>query len=198
MSTNRDNDKPAAEPSGVTRRDLLKAAAGALAAAPLLGRAAVAETPQAASGYTPLFFTKDEFAMVDELSELIIPADDHSPGAREAQVAAYIDKRLAETWDKPRQQTWRSGLETIDVVCKQMHGKRFLEASPDQKVAMLTRISQNEMKPEKPEERFFRELKSRTAGAYYSSTIGIHKEMEYKGNVYLREFAGTDVSQKGT
>lgn len=201
MSTNRDNPNASIpEPaSGVTRRDLIKAAAGALAAAPLLGRTAIAESSQtakSASGYTPLFFTRDEFAMVDELTELIIPSDDHSPGAREAQAAAYIDKRLAETWEKPRQQTWRSGLEAIDGVCREMHGKRFLESSPEQRVTVLTRISQNEMNPQKPEERFFKELKGRTAHAYYTSSIGIHKEMEYKGNVYLREFAGTDVSKK--
>jgi gluconate 2-dehydrogenase gamma chain len=200
MPTNRDNHKEEAA-SALTRRDLLKAAAGALAAAPLLDLApTAAPQPQAkpaASGSAPLFFTKDEFAMVDELTELIIPADDHSPGARAAEVAAYIDKRLAETWEKNRQQMWRSGLETIDFICKTMHGgKRFLDATPDQRVVVLSRISQNELKPEKPEERFFKELKSRTAHAYYTSSIGIHKEMEYKGNVYLRQFAGTDVSQK--
>lgn len=47
-------------------------------------------------GKAPLFFTKQEFALVDELTELIIPADDHSPGARAAQVAGYIDFRLSE------------------------------------------------------------------------------------------------------
>ena len=37
------------------------------------------------------FFTPEELALVDELSEMIIPADAHSPGARAARVAAYID-----------------------------------------------------------------------------------------------------------
>ena len=31
---------------------------------------------------------------------MIIPADDHSPGARAAKVAAYIDARLAEALDE--------------------------------------------------------------------------------------------------
>ena len=31
--------------------------------------------------------------------------------------------------------------------------------------------------------------------AYYSSSIGIHQEMDYKGNVFQAEFAGTDVSR---
>ena len=45
------------------------------------------------------FFTRQELALVDELSEMIIPTDDHSPGARAAKVAAYIDARLAEAFD---------------------------------------------------------------------------------------------------
>ena len=37
------------------------------------------------------------------------------------------------------------------------------------------------------------ELKFSTADAYYSSKIGIHQEMEYKGNVLLPEFVGYEV-----
>ena len=64
----------------------------------------------------------------------------------------------------------------------------------EQRIALLTRIAQNELKPVKPEELFFRELKGRTANAYYSSKIGIHTEMEYKGNTYLKEFVGYDAT----
>ena len=59
---------------------------------------------------------------------------------------------------------------------------------------MLERIAANEGKPEKPEEHFFNELKSKVVGAYYTSEIGIKQEMEYKGNSYLPEFVGFDVS----
>jgi hypothetical protein len=41
-------------------------------------------------------------------------------------------------------------------------------------------------------ERFFVELKQWTTFGYYTSRIGIHDEMEYKGNTLLREFSGTD------
>ena len=66
-----------------SRRDLIRIAAGAVAAAPLVGQSA------------PAFFTPEEFRMVDELSEIIIPADDHSPGARAAKCASFIDQSLA-------------------------------------------------------------------------------------------------------
>ena len=40
-----------------------------------------------AGDYKLRFFTPAEYEMVDRLSEIIIPADSHSPGAHVAQVA---------------------------------------------------------------------------------------------------------------
>ena len=176
----------------LSRREIIKLGAGAAIAASLgLGEKAVA---QAAQSKAPLFFTKEEFALVDDLTELIIPTDEHSPGARAAQVATYIDFRLSESFEEEPKTVWRQGLKLIEQVSQEMHGKAFLESTQEQRIALLTRISQNEEKPAKPEEQFFKELKSSTADAYYSSKIGIHKEMEYKGNTYLKEFVGYDAT----
>jgi hypothetical protein len=174
----------------LTRREMIKLGAMAVAMTGLDRNKLL----QAIQDKTPLFFTKEEFALVDELTELIIPADDHSPGAREAQAAAYIDFRLSDSFDDQPRTLWRDGLKLIEQISQEMHGRSFLACTPEERVALLTRISQNEASPVKPEELFFRELKSRTARAYYTSKIGIHNEMEYKGNVSLKEFVGYDAT----
>ena len=179
--------------SELTRREVIKLGAGAAIATTLVGLDSKA-LAQSAQDKATLFFTKQEFALVDELTELIIPADDHSPGARAAQVAGYIDFRLSESFDEQPKILWREGLKLVEQLSQEMHGKPFLEASQEQRIALLSRISENEKKPVKPEELFFRELKGRTAHAYYSSKIGIHTEMEYKGNTYLKEIAGYDAT----
>jgi hypothetical protein len=69
-----------------------------------------------------------------------------------------------------------------------------MQASPAQRLALLTGIARNEKDPRQPDEVFFGKLKSRVADAYYTSEIGIKQELEYKGNSYLAEFAGEDVS----
>jgi hypothetical protein len=180
------------EESELTRRDMIKLGAGA-ALAMALTRVDGNAAARVIQG-KPLFFTKEEFALVDELTELIIPADDHSPGARAALVAGYIDFRLSEAVEEAQRTRWRDGLKLVEQLSQEMHGKPFLASSPEQRVSLLTRISQNEAKPVKPEELFFKELKSRTARAYYSSEIGIKTEMEYKGNVSLKEFVGYDAT----
>jgi hypothetical protein len=189
------------EEAAMTRREMIKLTASAAAVAPFVGlsQASAAINPieaadSASQDKAPLFFTREEFRLVDELTELIIPADDHSPGARAARVAAYIDVRLAESFQEEPKQVWRAGLKLIDSLSQEAYGKAFLEATPEQRVALLTQISKNEMKPQKPEEIFFKELKARTARAYYTSKIGIHTEMEYKGNTYLKEFVGYEAT----
>jgi len=182
--------------AGVGRREMMKLAAGAIIAPALPQTGPKNRRPPAkAQTNGRRFFTPDEFAMLDELSELIIPTDEHSPGARAAKVAEYIDRRLAESFgDEPKMQ-WREGLKLVDQISVEMNGRPFMQASQDQRVAVLTRMASKESNPEKPEEKFFVELKSRVARAYYTSKMGIHDELEYKGNTYLREFAGIDVSK---
>jgi hypothetical protein len=176
-----------------TRREIIKLAAGAVIVPPTLQAKTQARKPRPT---LPRFFTREEFTMVDELSELIIPADEHSPGARAAKVAAYIDQRLAEALEGEGKQEWREGLKLINRISSEMSNRSFMQASKVQRVALLERIAQNETDPQKPEEKFFALLKSSVAYAYYTSKIGIHEELEYKGNTYLREFAGEDVSRK--
>jgi len=176
----------------LNRRDVIKdvikiGAAAAVTASLGLGDAVIAQTPAPAA--RP-FFTPEELALVDELSELIIPTDDHSPGARAAKVASYIDARLAEAFEEKDRTAWRDGLKAVEQLSREMTGKPFLQSSPAERIATLTRMAQNEGKPQKPEELFFAELKSRVVSAYYTSEIGIKQEMEYKGNTYLTEFVG--------
>ncbi len=180
----------------LSRRDLIKlGAAAAVAASCGLGESLAAQSPAPATSTAGrTFFTPEELALVDELSELIIPTDDHSPGARAAKVAAYIDGQLAEAWEEKDKTEWRAGLRAVERLSRETSGKPFLQSSADERIAVLTRMAQNERRPQKPEEIFFAALKGRVVQAYYTSEIGIKQEMEYKGNSYLSEFAGVDVS----
>ena len=175
----------------LSRREMIAAVAAALAA-PALPEMAAVRAPVPAA---PRFLTPDEFALLDELTELIIPADDHSPGAHAAGVATYIDGRLAESLEPDVRERWRAGLHAVDGVSRERHGKPFLQATPDQRVTLLTELAAGEQDPKTPLEHFFKELKRWTVRTYYTSKIGIHVDQEYKGNVYQRgEYAGFDAT----
>ena len=57
----------------LSRRDVLKLTAGAVVASQVTVLGA------AVAGTGHKFFTEPEYALVDELSEILIPADDHAP-----------------------------------------------------------------------------------------------------------------------
>jgi hypothetical protein len=172
----------------ISRRELLGAAAAALTV-PLV------KVPLPTLKPSPKFFTPAEFSLLDELSDLIIPTDEQSAGARAAGVATYIDGRLAEALDADVKAKWRSGLHAVDALSRELHGKAFLAATPDQRVAVLTRMSAAEENPKTPVEKFFKDLKWWTAFGYYTSKIGIHDDQQYKGNVYQTgDYAGYDAT----
>ena len=163
----------------LTRREMLQAtAAGAAAMALPLGKIATVQAGK--------FFTPAEFAVVDELSDMIIPTDAQSGGARAAGVAAYIDARLAESFEPEPPARWRAGLKAVEDLSRELHGKGFMESTPGQRLAVLTRMAATP-------ESFFGEIKGSTIRAYYTSQVGIHDDQQYKGNVYQTgEFAGFD------
>jgi hypothetical protein len=194
IDVNAEDELREGQASNLSRREIMKLMSVAVVAVPGTDNKQVTRRPRRK---TYQFFTRAEFAMVDELSEMIIPTDDHSPGARAAKVAAYIDKTLGETLEVEMKQRWRAGLKSINLLARELHGKAFMNAAPDQRLAVLERIAQNETSPQKPEDKFFIELKSRVAYAYYTSKIGLRQELEYKGNTYLREFVGEEVKEEG-
>jgi hypothetical protein len=138
------------------------------------------------------FFTPAQHTLVEDLSETIIPEDSHSGGAKAAKVADYIEQFLRETSDDNEKSIWREGLRLIDLMSQHYNGKSFVDSISDERIAVLTVLSDNEHMTDLPEVRFFRELKRLTIRGYYTSRIGIHDELEYKGNRILTEYVGCD------
>jgi hypothetical protein len=186
------------------RRQWLKTSATALGASLLPLPTALAETPQEKIAPTApqakpaevklagRFFNPAQHALVEELSETIIPADGHSGGAKAAKVADYIEQAVRESVDDNQRTLWREGLRLIDLRSQHYNGKSFFDSSPEERIAVLTGLSENAHMTDLPEVRFFHELKHLTIEGYYTSKVGIHDELEYKGNRILMEFVGCD------
>lgn len=147
------------------------------------------EKPTAPADQVHRFFNGQEIATIAALSGLIIPADEHSPGTEAADVPAFIDLMISESSAEVKR-FWREGLLAIDKLSEERFSTVFITANPDQQVALLKTISKNEYKARSIEERFFVAIKSLTVDGYYTSQVGIHQELNYKGNAYLKNFEG--------
>jgi hypothetical protein len=134
------------------------------------------QAPHEATAYRLQSFTEDESRLLDQLMELIIPADDHSPGAHEAQTNLFADLIVASSSEAVKKQ-WQDG---IRLIREEAVGSSLAEA--------LRRAAANEENPKTDLDQFFVLLKQMTVNGYYTSATGIHKEMEYAGNTYLAAF----------
>jgi hypothetical protein len=167
-------------------------AAGALAVAPALSEAATATFLQTArSGAAPALkvLTAAEYATVDALADTIIPTDAQSPGARAARVADYIDLLLSESPEATKT-AWKDGVAAVGALAQARYTRPFARLTPAQRIGVVTEMARNEAAPQTPIETFFVAAKDWTIRGYYTSEIGIHKDLRYQGNQFLAEFVG--------
>ena len=176
-----------------TRRTALKTL-GAAAALPWLsdsGLLAFARIQEAKAAPQPKALTASQFRTLEALVEMIIPADDRSPGAKEARVADYIDLALTESEPEHALQ-WFGGLAALDAESVARFTAPFAGLAGAQADAILRDISRSEKAPKTPLEEFFVMTKQAAIRGYYTSEIGIHQELRYKGNTFLRDFVGCE------
>src|ERR1017187_4994539 len=138
--------------SNVSRRDLLKTlgssmiltTAGAGVLPPILAQhvhSAVMDIKSLDGGvnYQPIYLNKHEFATMRRLSDIIIPADEHSKGAIDAGAAEYIDflcSRSLEFAD-----IFTGGLGWLDEAMQKRYQRTFFDSRPEQQAAMLDLIA---------------------------------------------------------
>ena len=134
-----------ADPSP-SRRDLLKIAGTAAAAA---AGAATSSAPADAAALEqrarprprpvrePLkALTPHEADLLDRIAELLVPSDEHGPGATEAMAVRYIDRALAGALADQRE-AYRVGLEALERYARQTRGTAFLHLTETRQISLL-------------------------------------------------------------
>jgi hypothetical protein len=150
------------------RRELFKIiAAGTIAA------------PAVAAPRKPVF-TPAQDAVLDRLSDIIIPTDEHSPGAHEAKVSQFLD--LAASLNTQRRQAWARGIEAVDAASRARFSRPFMECTREQQEQIVETMAQNEGHPGNDLERFFTSLKPAVIDGYRYSEVGVKQFMRWEGN----------------
>src|SRR5688572_395713 len=152
--------------------------------------AATASPAAAAAAWKPLLFNAHQNETVTILSELIIPTTD-TPGAKAAKVNEFIDLMLSEEDDATKRNFLR-GLMWIDKKSNELYAANFKDATAEQQNALLVTLSsgKNSSLEDQLGVEFFNTMKAYTINGYYTTEIGLIKELGYKGNTYLDEFPG--------
>ena len=169
------------------RRSLVVAAAGAMAALPLLPPDVQAFTRAVRARMGSGLRTLDphQHATVATVADLIIPATD-TPPASAADVAGFVDVVLSDWYADDDKAAFLAGLTDLDARSHTAFGKDFVEGSPAQQAALLheldddtSRWNDSPSKTRGPEP-FFHRIKWLTVYGYYSSEAGLVKDQRFE------------------
>jgi Gluconate 2-dehydrogenase subunit 3 len=85
--------------------------------------------PDAAAEGLHLFFSADQFAALERLAEVLMPAVGDSPGAQDTGVAEFLDFLISAS-PADRQAQYRDGLDKLNAVARSRYRKTFVQLAP--------------------------------------------------------------------
>ncbi|GAC1597089.1 MAG: gluconate 2-dehydrogenase subunit 3 family protein [Hymenobacter sp.] len=127
------------------------------------------------------FFTPHEMATITVLADIIIPRDEKSGSASDAQVPAFIEF-IAK--DIPEHQLpLRGGLRWLDLQCLTRFGQPFVACAAPQQLAMVTLIAYPKRATPDLHQgvTFFNRMRDLTATGFFTSKMGM-ADIGYVGN----------------
>lgn len=137
------------------------------------------------------FFTAAEMATVTLLGDMILPADERSGSASDAGVPEFIDFMMTDTMDASLPGRVRGGLAWLDAETRRRHQRPFVEASEEQRAALLDDIAWPARAPAELSHgvAFFSLFRDLVASGFWSSEMGI-EDIGYMGNTAVPEWRG--------
>ena len=154
---------------------------------------AVQALPQG-QAYVPKFFSAPEWRTVNALVDYIIPRDERSGSATDANVPEFIDFMMSDpetNTSEGARTRMKSGLAWLDAECTRRAGRTFVDSSDAQRRAVLDDIAWPRRAREELREgvTFFNTMRNMTAAGFFSSEIG-WRDLDFRGNVFAMTWDG--------
>jgi hypothetical protein len=81
-------------------------------------------------------FSAANISLLDEVGETILPATS-SPGAKAARVGEFMKVYVTDCYTQASQDAFTQGIVDLEETCKKMHGKTFMDCTPEQRSELL-------------------------------------------------------------
>ena len=86
------------------------------------------------------FFSEDQFRALERLAEILMPAVNERPGAKQARAAEFLDFLISDS-PADRQQLYRSGLDRLNADSKRAHDELFSALTDEQAAPLLKPVT---------------------------------------------------------
>jgi hypothetical protein len=88
-------------------------------------------------------FTAEQIAFLDEVAETILP-ETSTPGARAAETGAFMALMVRDVYSLEDQRVFLDGMRTLDDESQRMHNVAFMQATPEQRLALLQHLDREQ------------------------------------------------------
>src|SRR5262249_38042360 len=85
---------------------------------------------------SPKFFDSPQYAALQKLSDVLMPAMNGAPGAIDAHAPEFLDFLIGQS-PADRQQAYRAGLDALNAQARKRFGKGFADLDVGQAVELL-------------------------------------------------------------
>ena len=128
-------------------------------------------------------FNENDVAFLNEVGETILPATT-TPGAKAANIGNFMAVMVQDCYTPEDQKVFVKGIADVDSASSKKFGKKFMEATPQQRTQLLTDLDNEQKayaKTKKPEEpnHYFRMMKELTLLGFFTSEPGATKALRY-------------------
>ena len=141
----------------------------------------------------PLTLTPAQRRLAAVLSDLVIPADAHSPSASAAGIVDFLDEWVSAPYPDCQvdRRTVLEGFAWLDAEGRRRFGRDFADLEPPQQIQMCDEICRftGARGAQGAAESFFARYRDLTAGGFYSSPLG-RTDLGYVGNLRRTQFSG--------
>ena len=208
MTTQSETDLPREESSAIDRREAIRRVTAMLGGLTLVGGSSLVAACQRERRPGPRVpigeFTVADIDLLDEVADTILP-ETKTPGAKAANVGAFMALMVTDTYKPEDRQVFRDGMRSLDALCFQSNKAAFVAAKPEQRLALLEKIDREAKtymdlrsearkareksdttaqtnaspRPADPPTHYFRMMKELALLGYFTSEIGCTQALRY-------------------
>ena len=135
-----------------------------------------ARNADAVAGSSRRAFNAEQFALLEQICEVIIPTTD-TPGAIVAGVPAFMRQILEDWGTESSRGEIASVLEAVEKLAWSRFGASFLELAPDHRLDVIKVVDSERLAAKDPAYVKFKHL---VLVGYYHSEIGATRELRYE------------------
>jgi len=180
-------------PPGMARREAIKRVSVLLGGVALVGGSGLFSAcsgdrpppPDAPTARPIGDFSVDDQRFLDEVADTILPTTAKSPGAKAAATGPFMALMVTDTYTPEDRTIFRTGLRSIDDACRTTHGTGFMQATAEQRLALIEALDKEQYDYQRSKTReepthYFRMMKELALLGFFTSEIGYTQAMRYK------------------